>query len=287
MKPIILTFLCFFSAFVWAGSVYAQSEEVENIPEPEEKIEGTSLTDEPEPVIVLGHEVEPTVGLFEVLSDVNVRAGPGTDYDRVAGLAEGERVRVIGRAEDASWVAVSKAGEMLGFVYAPILVPVVDGTLGEQFFGSYMSPDEEGGVACDYRFRFEGKNEVEGAGFETSDYEVRFRCASPQGARIFYAQMFLTEAPVVKSSGDHLIDLDVRSIGDGMVEFLTTRYHYHPKTGAMTFEGHSLPRYANPPKVQEFQTENIKDALTQALEASIASWTQEAWDLLLKKPQEG
>jgi len=234
------------------------------------------------PIRVLGQEVVPMTGLFQVTTDVNVRAGPGTDFARVSGLSAGQRVRAIGTVPAARWIAVSKDGETLGFVFAQALVAVVDGALEEQFFGSYMAPDAQGGIACDYRFRFEGKELVEGADFQTSDYEVRFRCASTTGARIFYAHMFFTEGPVKMKEGLHLIGLDVRSIGDGMEEFLTTRYLYQPKTGKMTFGGHSLPRFAKPPKVQTFQTKTVKDALVQALEASIDSWTVEAWDQLLK-----
>ncbi|MCW8916832.1 MAG: SH3 domain-containing protein [Magnetovibrio sp.] len=239
-----------------------------------------------EGVEVMGHAVEPMSGLFVVLDDVNVREGPGTDFKRVEGLQEGMRVRAVGKVMDKKWIAVSLDGEILGFVYAPMLKAVIDGALGEQFFGSYMSQDTQEGIACDYRFRYEGKVEVEGDSFSTSDYEIRFRCASQLGARIFYAHMFLTEAPVKSKSGQHLIGLDVRSIGDGMEEFLSTRYLYQPKDGQMTFEGHSLPRYAVPPKTQSFETESIKDALVQALEASITSWTDEAWGKLLKKSED-
>jgi len=272
------------SVLVLAPSVRAQDEDLREAPKDFKIIEPV-VTDEPEPVMVMEHEVVPMAGLYEIKKDVNVRAGPGTDFKRLAGLKAGERVRAIGKVEGTSWMAISKDGETLGFVYTPILVPVVDGSLGEQFFGSYMAQDPKDGVACDYRFRFEGKTRVEGGDFETADYEVRFRCASQVGAKIFYAHMFLTEAPVKSKKGLHLIGLDVRSIGDGMEEFLTTRYLYHPKTGEMTFEGHSLPRFAIPPKVQAFETDGIKDALTQALQASVASWTVEAWEELLKKPQ--
>ena len=270
---------------LWAAPAWAQMDEVEEVPEDFKIDEKKALLDEPEPVMVMDHEVLPMSGLFEIDQDVNVRSGPGTDYKRLTGLKKGDRVRAVGKPEDASWVAISQDGETLGFVFAPILVPVVDGALAEQFFGSYMAADTKTGVACDYRFRYEGKVEVEGGDFDTSDYEIRFRCASGAGARIFYAHMFLTEAPVIKQKGLHLIGLDVRSIGDGMEEFLTSRYHYHPESGKMTFEGHSLPRYAVPPKVQDFETTSIKDALTQALLASVASWTNDAWDELLQKAE--
>lgn len=283
MIVLMVALLCGASFMVPA---FGQTDEIEEAPK-DFKIEEPLATDEPEPVMVMGHEVVPMVGIFEATKDVNVRSGPGTKFKRLAGLKAGVRVRAIGKPEDASWMAVSRDGETLGFVYTPILIAVVDGTLPEQFFGSYMSEDQNNGVACDYRFRFEGKVKVEGASFETADYEVRFRCASQDGARIFYAHMFLTEAPVKKKKGQHLIGLDVRSIGDGMEEFLTSRYLYNPKSGDMTFNGHSLPRFANPPQVQDFHTATIKDALTQALEASVASWTEQAWQRLFKKPKEG
>ena len=284
MQRFVLPLLCSTALFMQGGVALAQSDEPVEVPK-DFKIEGPTLIDEPETVTVMDHEVTPMVGIYEIKKDVNVRAGPGTDFKRLSGLNAGERVRAIGKPKGTSWMAISKDGETLGFVYTPILVPVVDGSLGEQFFGSYMSEEKQDGIACDYRFRFEGKVEVEGGDFATADYEVRFRCASKVGAKIFYAHMFLTEAPVKSQKGLHLIGLDVRSIGDGMEEYLTTRYLYHPKSGDMTFEGHSLPRFANPPKVQEFQTENIKDALTQALEASIDSWTDEGWEELLNKPE--
>lgn len=239
----------------------------------------------PATVTVMGHEVLPKKGLFEVTKDLNVRGGPGTNFARVDGLKAGSRVRVVGKTEDGEWLAVSKDGVTLGFAYAPILVAVVDGALSEQFTGSYMAEDVAGGVACDYRFRFERKSDVQGGSFETADYEVRFRCASAQGASLFYAHMFLTEAPINERSGQHLISLDVRSIGDGMEEYLTTNYLYNPKSGKMKFDGHTLPRFALPPKVQTFQTASIKDALKQALEASITSWTEEAWATLFAKKE--
>ena len=239
----------------------------------------------PEQVTVMGHDVQVRTGLYEVTKDMNVRAGPATTFERIKSLKAGSRVRAVGKTEDGDWMAISKDGVTLGFAYAPILVPVVDGALSEQFLGSFVNPDIQGGISCSYRFRFERKSPVEGGNFETADYEIRFRCASPQQKTLFYAHMFFTEAPIHERKGLHLISLDVRSIGDGMEEYLTTSYLYHPKTGKMTFDGHSLPRFALPPKVQSYQTASIQDALKQALEASMASWTAEAWTTLFSKPQ--
>lgn len=246
---------------------------------------GVDLPEQPLTVTVMGHEVLPKKGQFEVTKDMNVRGGPGTSFERVEGLQAGDRVRAVGKTEDGEWTAVSRDGVTLGFVYSPFLVSVLDGRLAEPFFGSFMSNDSNGGVACDYRFRFERKSDVEGGDFETADYEVRLRCASREGAALFYIHMFLTEAPVDERAGLHLIGIDVRSIGDGMEEFLSTSYLYHPKSGKMTFDGHTLPRFALPPKEQSYQTQSIKDALKTALESAMASWTPEAWSTLFAKMQ--
>lgn len=239
----------------------------------------------PATVTVMGHEVLPKKGIYDVTTDLNVRSGPGTKFSRIKGLKSGTRVRAVGKTEDGDWMAISVDGVTLGYAYAPLLVAVVDGALAEQFTGSYMSEQVGDGIACDYRFRFERKSDVQGGSFETADYEVRFRCASQKGAALFYGHMFLTEAPVHERKGLHLISLDVRSIGDGMEEFLTSNFLYNPKTGQMTFDGHTLPRFALPPKVQKYQTTSVKDALQQALEASIACWTEEAWATLFSSAE--
>ena len=297
MARVLVVFAVMMAAaiFAWGGLVWAQEAPLEpEMPLEEDLHENAppvsmpgevpvEQLDKPVTVSVMGHEVMPKKGLYEVTSDVNVRGGPGIQFKRLEGLKAGDRVRAIGVSADGDWVAVNKDGVTLGFVSNQHLVAVVDGALAEQFFGSYSSDDVAEGVACDYRFRFERKSDVEGGSFETADYEVRFRCASPKGAALFYGHMFLTEAPVDEKKGLHLIGLDVRSIGDGMEEYLSTSYLYHPKTGKMTFEGHSLPNYALPPKVQAYQAASVKEALKTALETSIASWTDEAWETLFAK----
>lgn len=273
LTPFVLTLM---TLFVSSGWVCAQETGMPPI-DPNQVPQGEAL---PQIVTVMGHDVVPKKGLFEVASDMNVRDGPGTDYERVDGLSKGDRVRAVGRTEDNEWVAVSRDGTTLGFVYAPLLVPIVDGTLPEQFFGQITSDDLLGGIACEYRFRFERKLDVEGEDFQTADYEVRFRCASQQGGALFYVHMFLTEAPVNMSEGMHLIGIEARSVGDGMVEFLSTDFLYHPKTGELVFDGHSLPRFALPPQAQTYKTKTLKEALKTALEAAVGSWTEEAWTTL-------
>ena len=291
---VVFTAVMAAAVFAWGAPVRAQEAPLEQEPPLEQDLHedappvsmpGEIPLEQPATVMVMDHEVVPKKGLFEIVTDLNVRAGPGTEFKRLEGLKAGDRVRAIGVSADGDWVAINKDGVTLGFVATQHLVAVVDGALTEQFFGSYTGEKIAGGIACDYRFRFERKADVEGGSFETADYEVRFRCASPQGAALFYGHMFLTEAPVDEEKGLHLIGLDVRSIGDGMEEYLSTSYLYHPKTGKMKFDGHSMPNYALPPKVQTFQTVSVKDALKKALETSIASWTEEAWTTLFAKKE--
>ncbi|MBF0248382.1 MAG: SH3 domain-containing protein [Alphaproteobacteria bacterium] len=277
------------AAVLWAAAVPAAwAEDEEALPEVTEGMDlpsAAAADDEHEAITVMDQQLIPYTGLFEISTDMNLRQGPSTDHEKLGLLEKGARVQAIGRTEDGEWTAVGKDGETLGFAYSPLLVPVVDGAIGEQFFGSYTSDGGDSGVVCDYRFRYEGKVGVDGGEFNTSDYEIRFRCASTKGARIFYAHMYLTEGPVDKDAGLHQIGLEVRSIGDGYEDYLATRYLYNPKTGDLKFEGHSLPFFADPPKVQDFKTESVKDALTQALENSVASWTNAAWGQLFKKQE--
>ncbi len=275
-----------------ASLAYAQSDKSPAIPgeRPNEAVEGS--IDQPEPpsadpdaspeivkatVSIMGIEVIPKTGTYAITADANVRKGPGTKNKIIGSLKRGERVQIIGQVEGKDWYAVQKGGEILGFVYSKIMMPVVDGTLGEETRGVLMQK----GTVCDYRFRFEGKTEVEGGAFDTSDYEIRFRCASEKGTVVFYSHMFLTEATVKKSF--HQISMDVRSIGDGMEKYLTTNFLYDPKTGELKFDGHSLPKFATPPKMEKMEVKTFQEALLTVMKNSVSNWTDDAWDSLFAK----
>jgi len=53
-------------------------------------------------------------------SNVNVRGGPGTDYEILHGLKRGERVPVVGKVIDRDWYMIAEGGQGSGFVYAPL-----------------------------------------------------------------------------------------------------------------------------------------------------------------------
>ena len=61
---------------------------------------------------------------YVATSSVNVRGGPGTDFRRVGGLAEGERVHVVGRVQKSDWLLIAQGGGAAnGFVSQGLLRP--------------------------------------------------------------------------------------------------------------------------------------------------------------------
>jgi surface antigen len=58
--------------------------------------------------------------------NVNVRGGPGTEYEVLHRLADGQRVPVIGKVQGSDWYMIAEGDTDAGFVYAPLLVPSDD-----------------------------------------------------------------------------------------------------------------------------------------------------------------
>ena len=133
---------------------------------------GSAPSAQTEKLSFLGMQIKPGTGIYLVTKDVNVRAKPMTGSKRVGGFKRGERIKVVGRAPGA-WVAVRKSGKDFGFVYEPILLPLIDGTLDKDLTGRI---EAKGSPVCDYRVRFEGKSVAEGQLFKFADYEVAWKC---------------------------------------------------------------------------------------------------------------
>lgn len=66
--------------------------------------------------------------LAQALNALNVRAGPGTDYAVVSGLAAGAQVEITGRNASADWwqILLPSGGE--GWVYAPLVETTASAT---------------------------------------------------------------------------------------------------------------------------------------------------------------
>lgn len=62
---------------------------------------------------------------------INVRNGPGTDYDSIGVLIAGQEVAAYGRSAGGSWIQVAYAGvpEGVGWVYSPLVTLLRGGDL--------------------------------------------------------------------------------------------------------------------------------------------------------------
>ena len=64
----------------------------------------------------------------EAYQDVNVRAGPGTDYDPVGKLIRGQSGAILGRSPDSSWLKIVYIGgpENTGWVFKDLVRVIGD-----------------------------------------------------------------------------------------------------------------------------------------------------------------
>ena len=79
----------------------------------------------------------PLDAVVTVGGDMNVRSGPGEEYDRIGGATASEAYGITGKNEDGDWWQINFGGET-GWIYAPFVtatnaenVPVVGGSIAE------------------------------------------------------------------------------------------------------------------------------------------------------------
>ena len=226
---------------------------------------------------LMGVPLKPLSGTFLVFKDVNVRATPQTRGKRLGKLKKGARVQAIGKAEGA-WMAVAEDGKPLGFVFAPMLLRLIDGTLEDDLEGEAAAP----GVACRYVVRFEGKSPVEEGLFDTSDYEVDYHCERQGTAFAFSTYMFITEAPFQLSANQvYQISIDVTDISAGYDEILSTVFLYRPKRNLVTFDSLSLRDFLEKPETEERPAATVAEALAAAVELAPGTWNDKVWKALI------
>ncbi|KAA0875641.1 SH3 domain-containing protein [Nitrincola tapanii] len=61
---------------------------------------------------------------YETTAGVNIRSAPSTTSDRIGSLAAGTSFTALGRT-DNDWIAVGRRGVNVGYIYAPLVRPVV------------------------------------------------------------------------------------------------------------------------------------------------------------------
>lgn len=220
----------------------------------------------------------PVTGTYLVVKEINVRAKPKTSSRKIGSLDKGQRVEAVGRPKEASWLAVRKQDEDLGFVYAPALLALIDGALDADIKGRVSV---SGGASCGYTIRYEGRAEVEGEPFGTFDYDLLLQCIHKGTLYEFLAPMFITEVPYDLSQKPiYQISIDVLEVGDNYDETFSTVFMYHRKDRRVVFDGVSLKEFRAPPKVAEKPAEGVATALAAATEIAIAAWNDKFWEAL-------
>jgi hypothetical protein len=225
----------------------------------------------------MGVAVAPISGTYLVLTDVNIRARPKTASKRVGRLSKGSRVDAVGRPKDAAWLAVRRAGKDLGFVYAPALMPLIDGTITTDIAGEAPGA----GVTCAYVIRFEGKAAVEGELFESADYVVTFSCERGANRLTFSGFMFMPQAPF-KLSDDPIfqVTIDLRELGDCCEETFSTVVLYDRRRAKVVFDGVSVKHLGGVPATRQRRARTLTEALTGTVELALSAWNVKLWETL-------
>ena len=235
-------------------------------------------------VTFLGVKVTPHEGEYVVLKDVNVRAKAKTKSKKIGSLKAGQRVQVVAKAPGA-WMAVRDGTKDVGFVYAPMLMPLIDGALAEDLTGN---ASVKGGADCDYRIRYDGKSPVEGQLFEIADYDVMWDCRVGKRKVRFRTPMFITEAPYqLGSKRIYQINVDVLDLYGGYDDILSTIVPYDKDKNQVTFAGVSIKKYGRTPEEKTVKAATVPEALTGAVRIALSAWNKSAWkDLIKNAPEE-
>lgn len=230
----------------------------------------------------LGVKVKPHTGFYLVLKDVNIRAKPKTKSKKIASLKAGKRIRVVAKTAGA-WVAVREGGKDLGFVFGQYLMPQIDGKLEKDIKGKAQVT---GGADCDFNIHFEGKSPVEGELFEIADYDVLWNCRQGSRKVKFQTPMFITEAPFqLGSKRIYQISIDILDLDGGYEEVFSTTVLYDEDKAKIVFDGVSIKKYGQPPKLKEAPAKSVAQALAGAAGIALSAWNQSAWtDLIKSKP---
>lgn len=95
-------------------------EEVAQVPAESAQLAETPGAPAPEPQQTVAEGEYPAgVTNGTLISQMNVRLGPGTEYDSIGQLNSGERVSVEGRNRAGDWVMINIVDRVRGWVYSP------------------------------------------------------------------------------------------------------------------------------------------------------------------------
>jgi hypothetical protein len=232
---------------------------------------------------LLGVPIKPISGTYLVVKDANVRAKPETKGKRLTSIKNGERVTVVGKS--GNWLATTKDGKDFGFIFASVLLPMIDGALDKDYSGTVEMKSHS---PCGYTFRFSGKNVIEGEIYEFADYEIQYRCNRKGKPYRFLSPMFMTEVPYkLTPVGVYQISIDILEVDDAYDEIFSTTFLYQRDKNRIIFDSVSNKKLGRPPEVTERKANSIAEALAAAVELAPSSWGDKVWKQISKSLLDG
>jgi len=229
----------------------------------------------------LGLDITEASGSYLVTKDANVRAEPKTEGRKLGSLEAGARIEVVGKAKGGGgWMAVTRDGKDFGFVYALILLPLIDGTLDGPISGRVLMDDHS---PCGYTLRFIARSTLEGENSSFSDYEVAYRCNDKGKPFQFLAPTFMTEVPYkLNQDPVYQITIDLLEIDNGKDEVFSTTFLYQRDKNRVAFDGVSLQEMGRIPKETVRTASSVAEALSAAAEMAPNAWAEKAWKQIAK-----
>jgi hypothetical protein len=230
-------------------------------------------------VMFLGQPVSPRPGTFVVTKDLNVRDKPDTSGKKVSSFSEGTKITVVGNAR-GSWVAVREDGKDLGFVYGPVLMPLLDAVVKEPLTGRV----EIAGGACDFRIVFEGESPIEGQLFNSVDYRTALECRRAGASFAFEMPMFITEGPYNGGSQPvHQIGMDVLELAQEYERVFSTNLLYDAEKGEIRLDSVSVDKYLTGAKKRpSTKAGDVASALVGGVGLAARSWSRDFWSDLAR-----
>ena len=103
----------------WIYAPFVTATNAENVP-----VVGGSMSETPAPASdTETATAETESATVTILGDMNIRSGPGTDYDRIGGATAGEAFVITGKSPDGEWWQIDFDGQS-GWIYAPYVTAV-------------------------------------------------------------------------------------------------------------------------------------------------------------------
>ncbi len=229
-------------------------------------------------VAFMGATVIPAPGTYVAEQDINLRSAPNKDGRRVGKLDAGEMATAVGKAKGTSWLAITKNGKPFGFVYAPAMTPILDGTLDNDVTGDLRV---EPNLRCGYRISFVGRSEVEAQVFKVSDYDATIVCERVGKRLRLPAQMFMTEAPldVKDKTRKFQINVDLLDGLHGLDDIFSTSMVFDLDEGQVRFDRANEQSYIKPKlDPASLPATDVARALGSAMNIALSAWSDKAWN---------